>query len=668
MEPEDSIGLLTSSDLGLCVESELHALGNECSNVDKQPSNCKSKEDINRESLGLGSEVQYEDSHGVPEEDLERNSVDMEIEDAIGLPASINSSFGIENCADADTQPRISVDKENKLSEENVNYNEGDDSHCSDEANLDKSLLENPSALHANFEVTETLLTQTLTVSEELISFSPKVHNEIGNLAIQDDKPIRSQTIDGSSISGVKRARVTIDEHQASVRIIYNSLARASKKKLEELLQQWSKWHAQQNLSQDPGEVLESGEETFFPALHVGQEKTFAVSFWMDNHARKQNNKEFIPLDSSSVPLYDRGYALGLTSADGSSNIEGGLEIIDKASRCFNCGSYSHSLRECPRPRDNVAVNSARKQHKSRRNQSAGSRNPTRYYQNPSGGKYDGLRAGALDAETRQLLGLGERDPPPWLNRMREMGYPPGYLDPDDEDQPSGITIYADGDITEEQEDGEIIETDYPKPKRKMTVEFPGMNAPIPENSDKRLWAPGTSSLDLSRNRLHRRLNTYPEHVKRGNHHEQRRSRDFRDEDPENVSRGHHHEQRRSRDFRDDGPPGDPGYSSLMSSFHPRYGSDDSSYSNTKGNISVPRSPILGRSQSSRGRSSPLGEEVSLNHGSYNSFSYSPPGRFLSPQDYSSSRFENPTENLKDKDLDHPSWTKDKHEGRHRWR
>lgn len=86
-----------------------------------------------------------------------------------------------------------------------------------------------------------------------------------------------------------------------------------------------------------------------------------------------------------------------------------GLEIFN-ASRCFNCGSYNHSLKECPKPRDNVAVNNARKELKSKRNQSAGSRNPTRYYQSSPGGKYDGLRPGVLDVETRKLLGLGVRN------------------------------------------------------------------------------------------------------------------------------------------------------------------------------------------------------------------------------------------------------------------
>lgn len=86
-----------------------------------------------------------------------------------------------------------------------------------------------------------------------------------------------------------------------------------------------------------------------------------------------------------------------------------GLKIIDAPSRCFNCGSYSHALRECPRPRDNVAVNNARSKLKSQRNQNSSSRNPTRYYQDSSAGKYAGLRPGALDDATRQLLGLGVR-------------------------------------------------------------------------------------------------------------------------------------------------------------------------------------------------------------------------------------------------------------------
>lgn len=86
-----------------------------------------------------------------------------------------------------------------------------------------------------------------------------------------------------------------------------------------------------------------------------------------------------------------------------------GLELLD-APRCFNCGSYSHSLKECSKPRNNAAVNNSRKQLKSKRNQTAGMRNPARYYQDSPGGKYQGLKPGVLNEETRRLLGLGVRN------------------------------------------------------------------------------------------------------------------------------------------------------------------------------------------------------------------------------------------------------------------
>ena len=38
------------------------------------------------------------------------------------------------------------------------------------------------------------------------------------------------------------------------------------------------------------------------------------------------------------------------------------------------------------------------------------------------------VRPGALSAELRALLGMREGDPPPYLRRMQQLGYPPGYL------------------------------------------------------------------------------------------------------------------------------------------------------------------------------------------------------------------------------------------------
>ncbi|CAL5186126.1 unnamed protein product [Lathyrus oleraceus] len=489
------------------------------------------------------------------------------------VPSSVGiSGSGAENSSVKDMEISDSVDEENNL--------EAEKSVQSEEECDNNSLKENK-----DLELAETVVKSEEGVRETVHAA------ETVSLSLKDESPNGSVEI---GRRGVKRARITVDdEHQPSVHFIYKSLTRASKKKLEELLQHWSHWHAKHvSSSNDPSEMLESGEETFFPALCVGRESTSSVSFWMENQTMNGINTDVSPIDDNSVPLYDRGYALGLTSADGSSVADGGLEIIDVPSRCFNCGSYSHALRECPRPRDHAAVNNARTKLKSRRNQNSSSRNPTRYYQNSPAGKYDGLRPGALDDTTRQLLGLAELDPPPWLNRMRELGYPPGYLDADDEDQPSGITIFTDKDMAE-QEDGEIVGADSSKPKQKMSVEFPGINAPIPEKADERLWAsralvPSISS-DISRN------------------WSQQRSASF-------GSRGHHREQRIG-DLRDDGPPGDPGLSSSQFSFQPRFGSGHVS-PNTREEWSSRRHPLL--------------EEESPKPFSFHSQYYSTPERYFS--------------------------------------
>ncbi|RVW45548.1 Zinc finger CCHC domain-containing protein 8 [Vitis vinifera] len=524
---------------------------------------------------------------------------------------------------------------------------------------------------------------------------------------------------------------------------------------------------------QDSDEVLESGDETYFPALHVGlgPEKTSIVSFWMDNQVKEKKNEGFISLNDNAIPLYDREYALGLTSMDDLNNLESsawdrvvtcshymdasdfveylfrhddgllmivscrlltywigscyvvphhvlrgkseswsvrsttialhplsgerggvgvglwkfwcpegvsllglsgwffssipapwagccegggflvllsllllafwpqlfdeqlscgvpqlcygsflhiGLETLD-ASRCFNCGSYNHSLKECPKPRDTVAVNNARKQHQSKRNQPVGPRIATRYYQNSPGGKYDGLKPGVLGPETRKILNLGEFDPPPWLNRMREIGYPPGYLDEE----------------TREEEDKENLKLNTSILQKTMSVDFPGINAPIPEHADERRWT--TSQLPVSFDSLRNRANL------RSNC------------SSESISNGLPHNQRGPRDYRDGGFPGysptmfdhSRGYSGFSLSRPSEYfslrGDNPNGYSgdafSPRGDLLM-RGPSLGRSMSDRGRSSLFLEGSS--HTTDTLLPYASSGLLQSPHDYGSFRFEAP--------------------------
>ncbi|PWA69996.1 PSP, proline-rich [Artemisia annua] len=241
-------------------------------------------------------------------------------------------------------------------------------------------------------------------------------------------------------------------------------------------------------LRQDMGsdEDFECGEETYFPALNVGADKSCTISVYMDNPVKKKQRTDDAQFNKDSVPTYDRDFEFALVSGDGLDDNESVLDILN-ASRCFNCDAYDHALKECPKPFNKVNVNNARKMFQQKNKRPAGPRVLTRYYQNTPGGKFDGLKPGSLDPETRKLLGIGEFDPPPWLNKMRELGYPPGYLDLEEQDQPSGIIIHGKGDTTEEDE--QCVDTISTNSKRKMSVDFPGINAPIHVKANKNIWA-----------------------------------------------------------------------------------------------------------------------------------------------------------------------------------
>lgn len=206
---------------------------------------------------------------------------------------------------------------------------------------------------------------------------------------------------------------------------------------------------------------------------------------------------------------------------------------------------------------------------------------------------------------------------------------------------PSGITIFADEEIEEDTEEGEILEKSEPEPPpKKMSVEFPGVNAPIPEDADKWRWAAGSSSWKISRTSSYSRHN---HHTSDREHFVERQlSRDFEDEGhdhrsesinrgdhrsetinrgdhrSETINRGHYHV-RLPGDFEDDGPPG-CGHDPIMSpSLSHRLRGHNSNFSSSspRDGSSAPKPHSYGRSSSDRGRRSPHVHDGSSNHSSY---------------------------------------------------
>ena len=101
-----------------------------------------------------------------------------------------------------------------------------------------------------------------------------------------------------------------------------------------------------------------------------------------------------------------------------------------------------------------------------------------------------------LSAELRSLLGIGPTDPPPYLRRMQELGYPPGYV---------GVPPAADGGddaagaggaeeaLTWHLQPGQHVpgaaaSAGPPASAPVPLVQFPGLNAPPPHGAEPAAW------------------------------------------------------------------------------------------------------------------------------------------------------------------------------------
>ncbi|XP_032306226.1 zinc finger CCHC domain-containing protein 8 homolog [Drosophila ananassae] len=134
-------------------------------------------------------------------------------------------------------------------------------------------------------------------------------------------------------------------------------------------------------------------------------------------------------------------------------------------SSCFNCGDTDHSLRECPKPRNNARIQRARKNNSS----------TTKRYHVETAQRFGHIRPGKISTKTRHAMGYTRRQLPFMFYRMRVLGYPPAWLE-EARVQSSGIALFnADG--TEvSKSDEEEGESDAFKYDINKIVEYPGFN------------------------------------------------------------------------------------------------------------------------------------------------------------------------------------------------
>lgn len=156
-----------------------------------------------------------------------------------------------------------------------------------------------------------------------------------------------------------------------------------------------------------------------------------------------------------------------------------GQEVQVKEKRpkpsCFNCGAGDHQLRDCPKPKDMARINEKRKEFSQTNNQSN-----QRYHAEEVEERFAKYKPGIVSQELLDALGVVTNTLPPFIYRMRELGYPPGWLK-EAEMENSGLTLYdgktpGDGD---EDMNGCNQNISYDLSR---LVDFPGFNVSAPSN------------------------------------------------------------------------------------------------------------------------------------------------------------------------------------------
>ncbi|XP_054257858.1 zinc finger CCHC domain-containing protein 8 homolog isoform X2 [Macrosteles quadrilineatus] len=149
------------------------------------------------------------------------------------------------------------------------------------------------------------------------------------------------------------------------------------------------------------------------------------------------------------------------------------------ANTCWNCDETTHSLRDCPEPRNHVKISRSRQEFQ----KSRGPQVIYKRYHVEESQVFGHLVPGQISKGLRKALGLEKRQIPLHIYNMRRLGYPPGWL-LEAKVSHSGISMF-DGQGREvndpDTEVGEVVEEgSKDKYDIRKIVHYPGFNVPPP--------------------------------------------------------------------------------------------------------------------------------------------------------------------------------------------
>ncbi|XP_051888373.1 zinc finger CCHC domain-containing protein 8 [Pristis pectinata] len=218
---------------------------------------------------------------------------------------------------------------------------------------------------------------------------------------------------------------------------------------------------------------LNAGKKTK-EAFHVVGSVQYFTSFCLDKLGQPLLNENPQLTNGWEVPKYQQVFAQ-VVSLDGQ-------EVELKAKRpkpcCFNCGSTEHQLKDCPKPRDLARISEKRKEFNAMASDSPHSGSQQRYHAE----RFEKFKPGVISVELKEALGMTDEDLPPFIYRMRQLGYPPGWL-LETQQENSGLALYDGRDSSdgEMEHDKQHPKACFPSYDTSKLIDYAGFNAVIPK-------------------------------------------------------------------------------------------------------------------------------------------------------------------------------------------
>ncbi|XP_020386446.1 zinc finger CCHC domain-containing protein 8 isoform X1 [Rhincodon typus] len=209
-------------------------------------------------------------------------------------------------------------------------------------------------------------------------------------------------------------------------------------------------------------------------AFHVVGSVQYFTNFCLDKLGQPLLNENPQLTNGWEIPKYQQVFAQVVSLE--------GQEVELKAKRpkpcCFNCGSTEHQLKDCPKPRDLARISEKRKEFMTMASDSPHSGSQQRYHAE----RFEKFKPGVLSVELKEALGMTDETLPPFIYRMRQLGYPPGWL-LETQQENSGLALYdgKDSSDSETEHDKQHLKSHLPSYDTSKLIDYAGFNAVIPK-------------------------------------------------------------------------------------------------------------------------------------------------------------------------------------------